>query len=77
MDETCVSVGCQRENDPLQVTEALLTMDWVSRYPLSEQTTVFLKVDNIFDEQVIISRLPYGARPNKPQTVSVGFDYRF
>ncbi len=77
MDETCVSVGCQRENDPLQVTEALLTMDWVSRYPLSEQTTVFLKVDNVFDEQVIISRLPYGARPNKPQTVSVGFDYRF
>ncbi|CAB0151334.1 Fe(3+) dicitrate transport protein FecA [Pseudidiomarina piscicola] len=77
MDETCVSVGCQSQNDPLLVTESLMTIDLVSRYPLSEQTTVFLKVDNLFDEQVIISRLPYGARPNKPQMVSVGFDYRF
>ncbi|MDN7125991.1 TonB-dependent receptor family protein [Pseudidiomarina terrestris] len=77
MDETCISVGCKRENDPMLLTDSLLTVDWVSRYPLSEQTTVFLKVENLFDEQVIISRLPYGARPNKPQTVSVGFDYRF
>lgn len=77
MDETCVSVGCQRSDSAFATTESLLTVDWISRYPLSEQTTVFLKVENIFDEQVIISRLPYGARPNKPQTVSVGFDYRF
>ncbi|RUO53542.1 TonB-dependent receptor family protein [Pseudidiomarina homiensis] len=77
MDETCVSVGCQRSDSPFATTESLLTVDWISRYPLNPQTTVFLKVENIFDEQVIISRLPYGARPNKPQTVSVGFDYRF
>ncbi|WP_258240932.1 TonB-dependent receptor family protein [Pseudidiomarina homiensis] len=77
MDETCVSVGCQRSDSPFATTESLLTVDWMSRYPLSPQTTVFLKVENIFNEQVIISRLPYGARPNKPQTVSVGFDYRF
>ncbi len=77
MDETCVSVGCQRDNSVFATTESLFTVDWISRYPLSEQTTVFLKVENIFDEQVIISRLPYGARPNKPQTVSIGFDYRF
>ena len=77
MDETCVSVGCQRDDSAFATTESLLTVDWISRYPLSAQTTVFLKVENIFDEQVIISRIPYGARPNKPQTVSIGLDYRF
>ena len=77
MDETCVSVGCQRDDSAFATTESLFTVDWISRYPLSAQTTVFLKVENIFDEQVIISRLPYGARPNKPQTVSIGLDYRF
>lgn len=77
MDETCVSVGCQRDASAFATTESLFTVDWISRYPLSAQTTVFLKVENIFDEQVIISRIPYGARPNKPQTVSIGLDYRF
>lgn len=77
MDETCVSVGCQRDDSAFATTESLFTVDWISRYPLSAQTTVFLKVENIFDEQVIISRIPYGARPNKPQTVSIGLDYRF
>lgn len=77
MDETCVNVGCERSNDAMQRTESLWTVDLISRYPLSQQTTVFVKVENLFDEQVIISRVPYGARPNKPQTVSVGFDYRF
>ncbi|MBY6064462.1 TonB-dependent receptor family protein [Pseudidiomarina sediminum] len=77
MDETCVNVGCNRNDDTMQRTESLWTVDLISRYPLSQQTTVFVKVENLFDEQVIISRVPYGARPNKPQTISVGFDYRF
>ncbi|WP_411359508.1 TonB-dependent receptor family protein [Pseudidiomarina salilacus] len=77
MDETCVSVGCQNDTSPYAYTEALTTVDFISRYPLTKQTTVFLKVENLLDEQVIIGRLPYGARPNKPQNVSVGFDYRF
>ncbi|MGI0153619.1 TonB-dependent receptor family protein [Pseudidiomarina sp. WS423] len=77
MSETCVNVGCQRNDSAFAETDSLLTVDWISRYPLNQQTTVFFKIENIFDEQVIISRLPYGARPNKPQTVSVGFDYRF
>lgn len=77
MDETCVQVGCNRDGDRFDRTESLLVVDWISRYAFSESMTAFVKVDNIFDRQVIISRLPDGARPNKPLTGQIGFDYRF
>jgi Fe(3+) dicitrate transport protein len=34
-------------------------------------------VDNLLDEQAIVSRQPDGARPNKPRTASVGFELSF
>ncbi len=77
MGETCVSVGCNRSTSAFAETDSLFTVDFISRYPLTPAATVFLKVDNLFDEQVIISRTPHGARPNKPQTVSVGLEYNF
>jgi len=77
MDETCVEVGCNRTNDPFGRTESLFVVDWISRYAINEDVTAFVKIDNVFDEQVIISRLPDGARPNKPRTAMLGIDYSF
>jgi len=77
MDETCVQVGCNRADDPFDRTESLFVVDWISRYAITDGVTAFVKVDNLLDEQVIISRLPDGARPNKPRTGMVGVDYRF
>lgn len=77
MDETCVQVGCNRDDDRFDRTESLFVVDWISRYALSEDVTAFVKVENLLDEQVIISRLPDGARPNKPRTGMVGVDYKF
>lgn len=77
MDETCVQVGCNRDNDDFDRTESLFVVDWISRYAITGDMTAFVKVDNILDRQVIISRLPDGARPNKPRTGMVGVDYRF
>lgn len=77
MDETCVQVGCKRNSDAFDRTESLLVIDWISRYAINENVTAFVKVDNVLDERVIISRLPDGARPNKPRTGMVGIDYRF
>lgn len=77
MDETCVSVGCNRNASPFSYTDSVFVVDLISRYPLSQQATVFLKVDNLFDQQRIVSRTPHGARPNKPQTLSVGLEYSF
>lgn len=74
MDDTCVQVGCNRKPDPFGRTESLLVADFISRYRLTEQATVFLKVENVFDEQVIIARTPHGARPNKPRTAYLGIE---
>jgi Fe(3+) dicitrate transport protein len=77
MDATCVSVGCNRNGDAFDRTESLFVVDWISRYAFTDRVTGFVKIDNLLDEQVIISRLPDGARPNKPRTGMVGVDYRF
>lgn len=77
MDETCVRVGCNNSADAFSYTDSVFVVDLISRYPLSNQATVFVKVDNLFDQQRIVSRTPHGARPNKPQTVSLGLEYSF
>lgn len=77
MDETCVQVGCNNNTNAFSYTDSVFVVDFISRYPLSNQATVFVKVDNLFDQQRIVSRTPHGARPNKPQTVSLGLEYSF
>lgn len=77
IDEMCMSVGCERSGDPFSSTESLFVLDLVSRYNLTSRAVVFVKVDNLLDEQSIISRKPDGARPNKPRTASLGFEYSF
>ncbi len=37
----------------------------------------YLKADNIFDEDAIVSRRPYGARPGKPQFFALGYKFTF
>ena len=76
-DEMCVSTGCNKSGTELDETESLAVVDFVSRYPLRKETNAFLRIENVFDEQRIVSRLPDGARPNKPMTVSVGLTHEF
>jgi Fe(3+) dicitrate transport protein len=77
IDETCVSLGCNNSDDAFGKTDSLFVMDIVSRYQLNSQTTLYVKVENLLDKQEIIARTPQGARPNKPQTASVGVEYSF
>lgn len=76
-DEMCVSTGCNKTGTNLDETESLTVVDFVSRYPLRRETNAYLRIENVFDEQRIVSRLPDGARPNKPMTVSVGLTHEF
>ena len=73
----CVSGGCNNSTAAFNETESLFVTDAVSRYELNTQTSVYVKVENIFDQQAIVARTPDGARPNKPQTVWMGIDYKF
>ncbi len=77
IDEMCVDIGCNRSASPFATTEDLLVVDVISRYALSDDAVVFLKVENVLDEQAIVSRQPDGARPNKPRTASVGVQWAF
>lgn len=76
-DEMCVDVGCNNGGDQFDRTEEVFVVDYISRYEVTTDGVVFLKVDNIFDEEAIVSRQPDGARPNKPRTASVGVEWSF
>ena len=58
-------------------SEDFWVVDFISRYPVNDSAVVYLKVENVFDEQAIVSRQPDGARPNKPQTALVGVQWTF
>ncbi|MFQ3200408.1 MAG: Fe(3+) dicitrate transport protein [Zhongshania sp.] len=77
IDEMCSVAGCNRTAGNYKKTEKLFVMDYISRYQLTPDVEVFLKTENIFDQQRIVSRNPDGARPNRPRTTLVGIQYDF
>ncbi|MDY7226619.1 TonB-dependent receptor domain-containing protein [Hyalangium rubrum] len=56
-------------------TEALLTFDLNASWSFSKNAHLYLSARNLLDNQAIVSRRPYGARPNAPRTVLVGLKY--
>ena len=76
-DEMCMDIGCNNGGTRYDRSEDLLVVDYISRYAFSEAAVVFLKVENVFDEEAIVSRQPDGARPNKPRTAVVGVEWSF
>ena len=58
-------------------TEALQQIDFSAWYQLAPSLKTYLKVDNVTDESVIVSRRPFGARPGKPRQAMIGIKYSF
>jgi len=58
-------------------TTSYTIADLSASYSLNQYGKVYLKLDNLFDKQEIVSRRPYGARPSKPRQVQVGYQYSF
>lgn len=75
--KSCVSTGCNKTNSAFDETQSLFVVDLMSHYPLQKNTKVFVKAENLLNEQKIISRSPDGARPNKPFTLSIGMRHDF
>jgi Fe(3+) dicitrate transport protein len=57
--------------------DALLTIDVNVHARLHDWAELYLTCSNLLDEQVIVSRRPYGARPNSPRITIVGYKARF
>ncbi len=51
--------------------------DAALRYTPNDNWDYLLALENIFDKQVIVSRRPFGARPNQPRSVKAGVTYAF
>ncbi|MCF7982536.1 MAG: TonB-dependent receptor, partial [Pseudomonadales bacterium] len=79
IDEMCHNNSCDRAgvDDSLLKTDDLLVFDLVTQYPLNSKTNIYLKVDNLLDDQDIVARSPGGARPNKPRTAILGVKFSF
>lgn len=58
-------------------TDSYWLFDLSTRYQWNERSVVLLKIDNLFEEEYIASRRPYGARPGKPRQWQLGAEFRF
>lgn len=60
-----------------EFTEEYTTIDLAASYLLTDSLTVRVIGENLTDEQEIVSRRPFGARPNIPRQLRVGLSYLF
>jgi Fe(3+) dicitrate transport protein len=56
---------------------SLFTIDLSAHARLHAFAELYATCSNLLDEQVIVSRRPYGARPNAPRMFAVGYKARF
>lgn len=71
VDETCVRASC----DEFEKTDSWLTLDLAANYHFSDHISFYGRVNNLTDENVIVARHPYGARPNLGRTASLGIRF--
>ena len=76
VDKMCIYNRCGNDL-PFSETEETVVVDLASHYALSEEVSMYVKWDNLLDQQRIVARSPGGARPNKPRTVAVGLKLNF
>ncbi|NMT62368.1 TonB-dependent receptor family protein [Marinobacter orientalis] len=79
VDETCSDNSCDRSgtDNTFRKTDDYTVVDLSGSYALNPSSRVYAKVDNVLDDQEIVSRSPHGARPNLPRTAYVGISVDF
>jgi Fe(3+) dicitrate transport protein len=65
----------QGEAAPGTKTEPQLTFDLNASWSFAKKAELYLSARNLLDNQAIVSRRPYGARPNAPRAVLIGLKY--
>ncbi|MDO6838145.1 TonB-dependent receptor [Paraglaciecola chathamensis] len=73
VDSACTRASC----DAFEATDSSFILDLSGSYNVNADLRVFARIENLTDEEDIVSRQPYGARPNKSRTASVGITYSF
>jgi Fe(3+) dicitrate transport protein len=70
-------VAGQGPIDERERLAALFTIDLNAHARIQKWAELYVTCSNVLDEQVIVSRRPYGARPNSPRLFAAGYKARF
>ncbi|MGB5326393.1 MAG: TonB-dependent receptor [Pseudomonadales bacterium] len=73
VDAVCVRPSCGL----FEQTDASTTVDLVHHVQLGDQLGIYARVENLLEVEDIVGRQPYGARPNKARTATLGFQLSF
>jgi Fe(3+) dicitrate transport protein len=73
VDEVCTRAAC----GVFEQTDNSIVLDLAGRYRLNDGTEFFARVENLLGAEDILGRQPYGARPNKDLTASLGVRFSF
>ena len=73
VDEVCVKASC----NAFEKTDNTLTLDLSGNFDLNNSVSLFAKIENLSGREDIMGRQPYGARPNKDRTATVGVRVHF
>lgn len=76
IDEMSEAAGTGTDLDGL-TTSSLSQFDFAAWYQINSALRIYSKLDNLTDEVQIVSRRPFGARPNKPRQFVLGAKYAF
>lgn len=76
VDEMLEAAGANTELSGVY-TDTVNQFDISAWYQWSKALETYFKVDNLTDQQDIVSRRPFGARPSKPRHISIGMKYQF
>ena len=57
--------------------DSIFLVDWNLHYQVSEEVSLFLTVNNVFDAEHLVSRHPHGPRPGAPRTAMVGLTMHY
>ena len=73
VDEVCVRASC----NAFETADSSLTLDLAANFDLNNSVSLFGKIENLTGTEDIMGRHPYGARPNKDRTMSIGARVHF
>ncbi|NVK21275.1 MAG: TonB-dependent receptor [Kangiellaceae bacterium] len=73
VDGVCTKPAC----GAFQQTDSRLIVDLAGEYKFSDAVAIYATIDNLFEDDGIVAREPYGARPDKPRTARVGVRFNF
>ena len=73
VDAVCTRASC----GPFERTDSALVLDAYLDYRMTDSIEIFARVENLAREKAIMGRQPYGARPNKDRTASLGVRLNF